>query len=317
MMQEPLAYLNGRIAPISQAMLPVHDMGIVMGASVTEMARTFHHACFHLRDHVDRLYRSIRHVGFDVDLAPDAFVDLVLELVTINSRLIPRHHDLGVSMFITAGTSLVYTGYAGKSTHRKPTVCVHTFPLPFELWAEKYSAGQHVVTPSIRHLPPECLDPKIKARSRMHWYLADEQARLVDPRAISLLLDRQDNVTETATANFLMVHKGRVITPTSRNTLQGISQQVVGELCEQLKIPFEQRDFQVYDVVNADEAFTSSTPYCILPVTRINGKPIGDGLPGPIYNELLKAWNQLVGLDVATQMEQGAAERLAQQEQDS
>ncbi|RPI83909.1 MAG: branched-chain amino acid aminotransferase [Planctomycetaceae bacterium] len=316
-MQEPLAYLNGRIAPISQTVLPVHDMGIVMGASVTEMARTFQHACFHLRDHVDRLYRSIRHVGFDVDLTPDALVDIILELVTINSRLIPRHHDLGVSMFVTAGTSLVYTGLAARATHRKPTVCVHTFPLPFELCAEKYAAGQHVVTPSIRHLPPECLDPKIKARSRMHWYLADEQARLVDPRAIALLLDRTDNVTETATANFLMVHKGRVITPPARNTLQGISQQVVAELCEQLKIPFEQTDFQVYDVVNADEAFTSSTPYCILPVTKINGKPIGDGLPGPIYGELLKAWNQLAGLDVAAQMEQGATERLAQQEHDS
>ncbi len=316
-MQEPLAYLNGRIAPISQAMLPVYDMGIVMGASVTEMARTFRHDCFHLRDHVDRLFRSIKHVGFEMDLTPDGFVDLVLELVTINSRLIPKSHDLGVSMFVTAGTALVYTGQAGRATHRRPTVCVHTFPLPFELWAEKYTLGQHVVTPSIRHLPPECLDPKIKARSRMHWYLADEQARLVDPRAIALLLDRNDNVTETGTANFLIAQKGRVMTPPPRNTLQGISQQVVAELCEQAKIPFEQRDFQTYDVVNADEAFTSSTPYCMLPVTKINGKPIGDGQPGPIFAELLRGWDQLVGLNVAQQMETGAAERLAQLDQDS
>lgn len=316
-MQEPLAYLNGRIAPISQALLPVHDMGIVMGASVTEMARTFSHAVFHLRDHVDRLFRSLKHVGFEIDLNSDAFVDLVLELVTINSRLIPKHHDLGVSMFVTAGTALVYTGQAGRATHRRPTVCVHTFPLPFELWAEKYTAGQHVVTPSIRHLPPECLDPKIKARSRMHWYLADEQARLVDPRAIALLLDRNDNVTETGTANFLIVQKGCVITPPARNTLQGISQQVVAELCEQSKIPFQQRDIQTYDVVNADEAFTTSTPYCMLPVTKINGKPIGDGQPGPVFAELLRGWDQLVGLNVAAQMQVGAAERLAQLELDS
>jgi branched-subunit amino acid aminotransferase/4-amino-4-deoxychorismate lyase len=246
-----------------------------------------------------------------MDLTPEALADLVLELLEHNGRLIPPHHDLGVSMFVTAGTALIYTGFEGMATQRKPTVCVHTFPLPFELWAEKYAAGQHVVTPSIRHLPPESLDPKIKARSRMHWYLADEQARLVDPKAIALLLDRQDNVAETATANFFIVRSGQIITPTGRNTLQGISQQVVAEAAEQLDIRFEQRDFQAYDVVNADEAFTSSTPYAILPVTRINHKPIGDGRVGPVYSELLKVWNQIAGLNIAEQMHTGAAERKA------
>jgi branched-chain amino acid aminotransferase len=146
----------------------------------------------------------------------------------------------------------------------------------------------------------------------MHWYLADEQARLVDPQAIALLLDRNDNITETATANFFIVHDGTIVTPTARNTLEGISQQVVRELAEQLRIPIQQRDFQTYDVINADEAFTSSTPYCILPVTRINQKLIGEGLPGPVYGELLKAWNQLVGLEIAAQMQLGAAERKAE-----
>lgn len=311
-MLEPLAYLNGRISPISQTTLSIFDLGIVMGASITEMARTFHHEPFHLDGHIERLFRSIKHVGFDVDLTPEAVVDLANELIEHNSKLIPGHHDLGVSLFITAGTSLLYTGYAGMATHKKPTICVHTFPLPFELWFEKYTAGQHVVTPSIRHLPPECLDPKIKSRSRMHWHLADEQARLVDPRAIALLVDRQDNITETGTANFFIVQSGRIVTPTGRNTLQGISQQVVAELADQLDLRFEQRDFQTYDVINADEAFTSSTPYCLLPVVKVNGRPIGDGQPGPIYKSLLKAWGELVHLDIAGQMQAGAAERKAE-----
>ncbi|HTI49767.1 MAG TPA: aminotransferase class IV, partial [Planctomycetaceae bacterium] len=290
-MPEPLAYLNGRISPISQTTLSIFDMGIVMGASVTEMARTFHHEPFRIHEHVERLFRSVRHVGFDVDLTRDALIDLAKELIDHNARLIPPHHDLGLSMFITAGTSLVYTGYAGMSTYRKPTICVHTFPLPFELWAEKYTLGQHVVTPSIRHLPPECLDPKIKSRSRMHWYLADEQARLVDPKAIALLIDRQDNITETSTANFFIVQPGKLITPSGRNTLHGVSQQVIFELAEQFDLRFEQRDIQTYDVINADEAFTTSTPYCLLPVTMINGRPIGTGRPGPVYDMLLKAWS--------------------------
>jgi len=311
-MPEPLAYLNGRISPVSQTLLPISDLGVVMGASITEMARTFRHECFHLSDHIDRLFRSLKHVGFDVDVTRESLADLVLELLEHNSRLIPANHDLGVSMFITAGTSPLYAGFEGMATCKKPTVCVHTFPLPFELWAEKYTWGQHVVTPSIRHLPPECLDPKIKARSRMHWYLADEQARMVDPKAIALLLDRQDNITETSTANFFIVRSGKILTPFGRNTLQGISQHVVAELAEQLEVGFEHQDLQTYDVINADEAFTSSTPYCILPVTRINQRPIGDGHVGQVYSELLKLWNRLVGVDIAEQMQIGAAERKAE-----
>ncbi len=310
-MPEPLAYLNGRVSPVSQTNLSIFDMGLVMGASITEMARTFRHDCFRLHEHIDRLFRSLKHVGFEMDLTRDALADLVLELVEHNARLVPANQDLGVSMFVTAGTALIYAGFEGMATHRKPTVCVHTFPLPCELWAEKYTTGQHVVTPSIRHLPPECLDPKIKARSRMHWYLADEQARLVDPKAIALLLDRQDNIAETSSANFFIVRSGRIITPTGRNTLQGISQQVVAEAAEQLDIRFEYGDFQTYDVINADEAFTSSTPYCILPVTRINHKTIGDGRVGAVYSELLKVWNQTVGLNIMEQMQVAAAERKA------
>lgn len=310
-MSEPLAYLNGRISPISQANLSIFDLGIVLGASITEMARTFHHQPFRLNEHVARLFRSLKHVGFEIDLTRETIVDLALELVEHNARLIPEKHDLGVVLFITAGTSLTYTGIAGMATHRKPTVCVHTFPLPFELWAPKFQTGQHLITPSIRHLPPECLDPKIKSRSRMHWYLADEQARMVDPKAGALLLDRQDNITETSTANFFIVEEGRISTPTGRNSLAGISQSVVVQLADQLGIEVRHRDIQTYDVVNADEAFTTSTPYCILPVTRINQKPIGSGEPGPMFLQLLKAWNELVGLDILAQMRTGAEERLA------
>jgi branched-chain amino acid aminotransferase len=87
---------------------------------------------------------------------------------------------------------------------------------------------------------------------------------------------------------------------------------MVVELADILGLPFEHRDFQTYDVVNADEAFTSSTPYCLLPVTKINGKPIGDGTVGPVFHDLLKAWSERVGLDVLEQMRTGAAERRAE-----
>ena len=96
-----------------------------------------------------------------------------------------------------------------------------------------------------------------------------------------LLLDLDGNVTETSGSNFLMVENGTIVSATLRNILPGISRAVVIELAEKLGIPFVERDYQVYDVINADEAFQTTTPYCMMPITRINGLPIGDGKPGP------------------------------------
>ncbi len=81
---------------------------------------------------------------------------------------------------------------------------------------------------------------------------------------------------------------------------------MVIELAGHLDIPFVERDMQVFDVIKADEAFTASTPYCLMPVTRINGIEIGDGKPGPVYRRLLEAWSRDVDLDIEKQIADGA-----------
>jgi branched-subunit amino acid aminotransferase/4-amino-4-deoxychorismate lyase len=308
---EPIARINDRLVPISQAAVSLFDLGLVQGAAVTEMIRTFAHRPFRLDAHLDRLLRSVRAVGFPVDPSVAELRAKTLEVVEHNARLIPAGHDLGIVLFVTAGLNLTYVGAAGAGSARTPTLCIHTFPLPFELWAEKYDAGQHLVVPSVRHVPPDCIDPQIKMRSRMHWYLADRQARLVDPHASALLLDHEGRITETSAANFLLVEGGAVHVPGGSGTLGGLSLQVVSELCGRLGIPFVPRTLRPYDVANADEACTSSTPYCLLPVTRFDGRPIGDGRPGPVFRRLIAAWNDLAGLDIIAQMRTGAAERRA------
>ena len=170
------------------------------------------------------------------------------------------------------------------------------------MWKHLFTDGAHVVTPSIRHVPPECLDPKTKNRSRLHWWLADQQTHAVDPKAITLLLDLEGNITECAGSNFLIVKGRTILSPTSRNILEGISLVTVRELAAQLGFQWIEKDLQPYDVVNADEALMPTTPYCIAPCTRINGTPIGNGKPGPVFRELLDAWSKRVGLDIQRQI---------------
>jgi branched-subunit amino acid aminotransferase/4-amino-4-deoxychorismate lyase len=219
--------------------------------------------------------------------------------------------ELGLIHFVTAGEHAAYAGMSGSPARTTPTVCVHTFPLQFELWAKKMLTGAHLVTPSIRHVPPQCYDPKVKYRSRMHFYLADLEARRIDPEASALLLDLAGNVTETSTANFLIVERGTIVSPSTVNTLPGISRAMVLSLTGKLGIPFVERDLQVYNVMNADEAFLTSTPFCLMPVTKINGVAIADGKPGAMTRRLLAAWSAEVGLDIEKQICQPAAQARA------
>ena len=308
-MSEPNVYLNGRMVPASQAHLAIYDAGVVLGATVTEMIRTFRRELYRLDDHLLRLARSLKYVRFDISMTRETLAAVCGELVAHNAALLDPGEELGLVLFVTAGEYSRYAGSAGGDDRQSPTICAHTFPMPFEMWAGPMCNGLHVITPSIRHVPPQCYDPNMKYRSRMHYYLADQEAHLADPDAAALLLDLDGNVAETSGANFLIVDQGVIVSPTLRNILPGISRAVVIELAAKLGIPFAERDFQVFNVVNAEEAFTTTTPYCLMPVTKINGIPIGDGKPGPIFARLLEAWSREVGLDIRRQLVEVGAER--------
>jgi branched-subunit amino acid aminotransferase/4-amino-4-deoxychorismate lyase len=92
-------------------------------------------------------------------------------------------------------------------------------------------------------------------------------------------------------------------TPGDKNILQGISRGMVFDLADQLEIPLVEEDLQPYDMYTADEAFFSSTTPCVLPVTVVDKRDVGDGKPGPIVQQLLAAWSESVGMDIVDQME--------------
>ena len=301
---EPLVYWNDRIVPVSQAQIAIWDAGVVQGATVTEMARTFHKQPFRLGDHLDRLFRAIDRTGMDIALSKEELTAISLELLAHNGRLVEDAAELGLVHFVTAGEYAVYA--FGRPPRTAPTVCVHTFPLPFARWADKMQKGTRLLTPSVRQVPPQCWDPGMKCRSRMHYYLAEKEVHHTDPDASALLLDLAGNVTETNTGNFLMVKGGVLISPTLANTLPGISRATVIELAGELGIRFAERDIPVADAQSADEAFLSSTSYCLMPVTKINDAAIGEGRPGPVYRRLKTAWSRRVGLDIERQILDGS-----------
>jgi branched-subunit amino acid aminotransferase/4-amino-4-deoxychorismate lyase len=143
----------------------------------------------------------------------------------------------------------------------------------------------------------------------MHYYLAEKEVHARDPNAVALLLNLESRVTETSTANFLMVEDGSMVTPPVAYTFSGFSRSTVCRLAESLNFPYRERDIAPSEISGASEALLSSTGFCLLAATRINGVQIGEGRPGSVFRKLLRSWSQEVGLDIEAQITNAAAAR--------
>lgn len=269
-----------------------------MGATITEQMRTFAGKLFHPERHIERLYHSLELVGIESGIPMSEMIAMAEQLVRHNHPQLDQGDDLGLVIFVTPGPQRSLSGGVAGA----PTVGLHTFPLAFSLWAEKYRSGRSLVVTRVRQVPAECWPPELKCRSRMHYFLADREAGTIEPGAGALLTDLDGFVTETPTANILIHRQGKgLLTPPHTKTLGGISLRVATELARNLGIGLSERDLRPDDVLAADEVLLTSTPLCVLPVVRLNGKPIGSGQPGPLFQRLVQAWCELVGLDIIGQ----------------
>jgi branched-chain amino acid aminotransferase len=286
------AYLNGRWTPSSELSLAIDDVGFLVGATVTERLRTFRGQVFRLDEHLARLRSSLAIVGFNSDAIATEIGQAIVEFVRRNSSLIDPDDDWGIGAFATPG--VLGSG--------RPTVCVYGSPLPFRQWATQFDVGVPVVISQHRQVPTNCWPAELKCRSRMHYYLADREAAARQPGARAIILDQDGFIAEATTANVVVYRPDEgLVSPPEERILAGVSLGVIKELAAVLNVPFVMRHLGVDEFCGAGEALLTSTSVCVLPIVACNGKPIGDGRPGPIYQRLLAAWGQLVGVDVAAQ----------------
>jgi branched-chain amino acid aminotransferase len=180
-------------------------------------------------------------------------------------------------------------------------VIAYSSPLPHAEYARFYAEGKAVVTSLYRSIPPQCFEQRCKNRSRLPHFLSKLDARRLDPQAFALMLDLEGFVTEGTGANIFFVLDGILSTPTTRDILVGVSRQYTIELAGRLGIRVREADLTLYEAYNAEEAFWTTTSYCILPVSRIDGRRIGSAWPGPAASRLLELWSREVGVDIVGQ----------------
>ncbi len=285
--------------PADQAFLPVEDVGIVHGIALTEMIRTFSSRLYESTRHLTRLLKSTEQIGIPVQFSMDEIQKQLEEVVAHNRKLSPDWQELGAIIFATPGLNRTYTGGMGDE---QPTLVIHTFDLPGELWSRAVKQGQHLAISKVPQVPEECLPPTVKYRSRLAFYLADRETRTKYPDASAILLNQNGMVRETGTANLFLVKNDQLWTAPRETVLPGISRAVVIEIAKELGLQVHEKDFSPAELETADEIFTTSTPYCLLGVSRLNGEPVSTHFPGKITRLLLEAWSKRIGVDIHAQL---------------
>jgi branched-chain amino acid aminotransferase len=295
--QQNVVFFNGELRPESEVGIPIRDRGYIYGDAVFDATRTFNGRPFRLREHIGRLYHSLRYVRIDPRMDPAEMERWSLEVVNHNYPLLPPGQDMWVMQRISRGVEANEPG-----ADMAPTVLIESHAIPFARRAALYRDGARVITPSTPRIPPRFLSPRAKTHNYLNLVLGELEAQGTDASAWPVLLDESGNLTEGRGSNIFLVRDEVVATPRGQFVLEGITRGAVLDLAAGLNLPVEERDLDLYDAYTADEAFLTSTSLCICPVSSVNGASIGDGrVPGPVTRRLMSAFSDLAGMDYEAQ----------------
>ncbi|MCK5802234.1 MAG: aminotransferase class IV [Lentisphaeria bacterium] len=296
---ESLIYLNGELVSEEDAKISIWDIGFMYSAVFMEAARTFKHRIYRLEDHLARMDDGTRYAGLEPLISKSDMGVIVEKTVAANVHLFPEDDDCWTCWQVTPGNGFPHPMMKGSGSC-EPTVMCYVSPLPYDEYYPSYAEGKPAVVPSVRNVPPSVVDPRSKTRFRLHYFMAKLQGHAVDANAFALLLDTDGYVTEGTGANFFVAKDGVLYTATTRNILDGISRRTVIELANELGVPVVERDLTLYDVYRADEAFWTTSSYCMLPCPRVNHVQFPQ-CPGPLYQQIIETWGEKVGVDIVAQ----------------
>jgi branched-chain amino acid aminotransferase len=290
--QELFIFLNGKIVEESQAHISPFDRGFLWGDGVYEVTPCFNRRLYRLADHMDRLYRSLRYVRIDPGMTREEIEQATFDTLEANLSRLEKTGIYKVGHWVTRGVdSPSWTA----RTAGPPTVCIFWSPVDLQTVAKDFREGVRLVVVPTRRVPPQCVETRAKVTSKINQVLAELEAGDVD--ALSLMLDIHGNVAENSIANFFLVRDGVLWTPLDRNILEGITRKVVFELAGQMRIPFQIRDFTMYDVAQGDEFFLTSSATCVIPVREVGALTPKVAVPGPITRRLIEAFAEETGFD--------------------
>jgi branched-chain amino acid aminotransferase len=279
------ASINGRILPAEEARVSVFDNGFTFGDSVYETLRTYGGRPFALDRHLRRLRASAGRLGVDLRATDLDLAESLDDVLAASGNA-----ESYVRFIVTRGVGDISYHF---ERIKGPTLVIVV--KPFETPADEvYSEGIPVALVSVRRNHKSALDPAIKSCNLLNNLLAVREAQ-AHGAVEALMLNAEGDLAEGASSNVFLVREGVVLTPPlSAGILAGITREVILELLPALEIEGREVHLGVEALREADEAFITSSLREAAPIRTVDGRPVGDGRPGPVTRRILRAFRESV-----------------------
>lgn len=278
-------YINGKFFAKEDAKVSVYDHGLLYGDGIFEGIRCYSGKVFRLEEHLERLYQSARAIMLEIPISPQKMADDVYETLRRNN-----FQDAYIRLVVTRGA-----GSLGLDPFKTsdPQVIIITDKIALYP-PEYYEKGLELITAATIRNHPAALSPRIKSLNYLNNIMAKMeglQAGCVE----ALMLNHKGELAECTGDNIFLVRKGRLQTPPiDAGILEGVTRNAVIELAEQMGIPCDQIPLTRHDVFIADECFLTGTAAEVIPVVKLDKRPIGAGSVGPLTQQLIVAFKKLV-----------------------
>ncbi|MEO9594419.1 aminotransferase class IV [Rhodopirellula bahusiensis] len=230
-----------------QISLPINDLGFRQGVTAVERLRTYGGTIFCADQHLQRLAETLRLLKIEKGPTTVQLERLIEECLELNADLV-QQSDVGMTIWVTAGSSKF-----------DPTWAVHLNAIDHEAVARRQSHGQPIAVTTVVQPPTQSWPRHAKVRNRLHYYLADLEAKEVAPNATGLLLDSDGSVTESSLANVAILRDGQLIIPPEKNVLKGVTMGLIRKWSNEQGIQCLEAPLMPKDLLQADEILLTGT----------------------------------------------------------
>ena len=278
-------WIDGKLYDKADAKVSVYDHGLLYGDGVFEGIRVYNGKVFERDAHVDRLWASAKAIRLVIPVSKEQLVAAIEETVRANN-----FRDCYVRAVVTRGV-----GDLGINPLKSPKATVFVIADLVSIYPkEMYEKGISVICSSVIRNHPNALSARIKSLNYLNNVLAKIEANDAGASE-AVMLNHEGYVSECTAQNIFVVRGGEVQTPgTTEGILDGVTRGVMLKLCRRMGIPCAEKRLERYDLYAADECFLTGTGAEVMPVTKIDGREIGHGQPGPVTRRLIDAFRAYI-----------------------
>lgn len=277
-------YIGGKLFDKEDAKISVYDHGLLYGDGIFEGIRSYGGKVFRMDEHLDRLWNSAKAIWLQIPMSKAEMAKAINDTLAVNGI-----KDGYIRVVVTRGV-----GTLGLDPNRCDNPQVIIIADKISLYPDElYKKGLEIITVSVARSHPAALSPRIKSLNYLNNILAKIeglQAGCIE----ALMLNHKGEIAECTGDNIFLVRQGRLLTPPiDAGILEGVTRDSVIGLARKMGVAVCEIPLTKHDVYIADECFLTGTAAEVIPVVKLDSRPIGDGVPGPITQKLMAAFHEL------------------------